>query len=316
MWQWIRRNLLSNLTVKLFSIVLALALYLHVFVSQEREIDIDVPFMLHGVPETLTFSEEQLPEMVRVRFRGLGFELLKARSFATGIRLPISVGNSGPGHYHRPLVSEDVIIPRDIEIQVVEIMTPKVISIDFDRLVTRRLPVDPEVVGRPAPGFVKVGAVIVEPDSVGVRGPERRLQSFGMPRAETVNIAGRDAGVAELVGVRVPAGCEAIPPQVTVRVMIEKVISRTFSDLPVEVLHSGNVTLKELNPLNGTVVVTGPSSVVESLTAEEMRLSIDALALLPGNYTLMASVELSRQFRGDAVSVEPVEPEKFEVKLE
>lgn len=316
MWQWMRRNIMSNLTVKLFSIVLALALYLHVFVSQEREIDIDVPFMLHGVPETLTFTEDQLPEMVRVRFRGLGFELLKARSFATDIRLPISVGSSEPGHYHRPLVSEDVLIPRDIDIQVVEIISPKAISIDFDRLITRFLLVDPVVVGRPAPGYVKVGAVIVEPDSVGVRGPQRRLQSFGMPRAEAVDIAGSSAGLAKLVGVRVPAGCEAIPPQVTVRVMIEKVTSRRFTDLPVEVLHSGNIILRELTPRNGTVVVTGPSSVVSSLTADEMRLSIDALALLPGTYTLMASVELSRQFRGDAVSVEPVEPEKFEVKLE
>ena len=69
-------------------------------------------------------------------------------------------------------------------------------------------------------------------------------------------------------------------------------------------------------PLNGSVVVTGPTSIIESLTAEEMRLSIDALTLLPGTYTLMASVELSRQFMGDAVSVEPVEPEKFEVVLE
>ncbi len=315
MWHWMRKHIFANITVKLFSLVLALALWLHVFVSQEGELDIAVPFQLIGVSEDLSSSGE-IPDVVRVRFSGLGFELLKVRSFDMGLRINLGVGQIEPGRYHRPLVSEDVIIPRDIHVRVVEILSPKSISLMFDRLVTRQLAVIPSLTGRPAPGFVRVGPVTVEPDSVGVKGPEQRLISFISPKAEVLDISGADAGITGLVGVRVPAGCEAIPPQVTVRVSVEKVISRTFADLPVEVFHAGNVSLKQMVPETGSVVVTGPISVIESLTAEEMRLSIDALTLLPGTYTLMASVMLSRQFKSETVSLEPVEPEKFEVVLE
>jgi|GEM_PF-1436292 len=315
MWKWISRHIFANASVKLLSLLLAIALWSLVFVSQEGELDVDVPFQLIGITEDLSYSEE-IPEVVRVRFNGLGFELLKIRSFDMGIRINLGVGQVGPGRYHRPLVSEDVIIPPDIDVRVVEILSPKEISLEFDRLVTHQMAVVPSLTGRPAPGFVRVGPVTVDPDSVGVLGPEQRLSSFLSPKAEVLDITGADAGVTGLVGVRVPAGCQAIPPQVTVRVSIEKVVSRTFAELPVEVLHAGNVTLKQMVPESGSVVITGPASVIESLTPEEMRLSIDALALLPGNYTLMASVELSRQFKGEAVSVEPVEPEKFEVELE
>ena len=71
-----------------------------------------------------------------------------------------------------------------------------------------------------------------------------------------------------------------------------------------------------MTPSHGSVVVAGPASLVDSLSQQELRLSIDALGLPPGTYTLMASVELNRMLEVDALSVEPVEPEKFEIELE
>jgi hypothetical protein len=119
------------------------------------------------------------------------------------------------------------------------------------------------------------------------------------------------------VPVVVDAGGKAIPSDVTLRVMVEKVVSRTFLRLPIEVLRSRGVQLTRLSPETGTVTVSGPMSLVESLTPEEMRASIDARGLPPGGtYTLMASVELRRGEAAGSVSIEPVQPEKFEVELE
>ena len=103
----------------------------------------------------------------------------------------------------------------------------------------------------------------------------------------------------------------------TLRITIEKVISRTFTELPIGVLRSRGVSLARLEPKTGLVIVSGPASVVESLTAEELRASIDARGLPPGGtYALMASVELRRAEASGSVSIEPVKPEKFEVELQ
>ncbi len=315
MWQWLRRHVFRNAGIKLVSLALAITLYLHVFASQEREIVFDIPIELRGVPETLVESG-QIPETARIRFRGLGIGLLKLRTRAPGARLLLGLEEVQEGLYQRPLVSEDVEIPHDIDVQAVEVVSPRMLSLEFDRLLVQRLQVVPTVVGRPAPGYITFGRFVTEPESVGVEGPQRRLRSFEFLRTEPVDVSGAEESVARVVPLRVPTQCEAVPAEVTVRVNIERVVSRTFKGLPVEVLRSGDVKLARLEPETGSVVVTGPVTLIESLTPEDLRLSIDVLGLPAATYMRMASVELSRALEGGAVSVEPVEPERFEVELQ
>ncbi len=314
MWHWVRRLFLHNIGIKLISLTLAITLYLHVFFSQAREITLDVPLTLHGIPDSLIASGE-IPDEASVRVRGLGLALAKLRTHPQGARVLIEVGEVHEGMLQRPLFSGDVLLPSEIDVQVIEVVEPRELDIHFDRLIDRRLPVVPSVTGRPAPGFVTVGRVAAQPESVNVRGPQQRLQSFEFVRTEPIDINGLEREAMERVALRVPARCTATPPAVTLRVAIDKVMSRRFSDLPVKVHRSGDVSLERLDPRNGSVVVSGPATLVDSLSAQDLRLSIDALGLPPGTYTLMASVELNRSLEAGAVTVEPVEPEKFEVEL-
>ncbi len=315
MWHWLRRHLLHNLGLKLIALTLAVTLYLHVFLSQEREMILDVPIMLRGVPESL-IGLGDLPEMARVRFRGLGLTLSKLRTDPQGPRLLVEVGDVREGRLQRPLVSGDVLLPSEVDVRVVEVVEPKELDIEFDRLLVKRLPVVPNITGRPAAGFVTAGRIIAQPESVTVRGPRQLVGSFDFLRTEPLDIAGLEGATQQRVALRVPARCEATPSEVSVRIVIDKVVSRTFPQLPVKVLRSAVVTLRRLAPQTGSVVVSGPATLVESLRADDLRLSIDAMGLPPGTYTLMASVELDRSLEAGAVSIEPVQPEKFVVELE
>jgi hypothetical protein len=315
MWHWLHRHLLHNLGIKLIALILAATLYLHVFFSQERDMIFDVPITLHGVPESLIGSGD-LPSVARVRFRGLGLSLSKLRTDPQGARLLIEVGDIREGLLQRPLVSGDVLLPSDVGVRVVEVIEPKELHIEFDRLLVRRLAVVPNVTGRPAPGFVTAGRVTALPDSVTVRGPQQLVGSFEFIRTEPVDVAGLEGVTQRRVALRVPGRCEATPPEVAVRIAVDKVVSRTFAQLPVMVHRSGDVALRRLVPQTGSVVVSGPATLVDTLRTSDLRLSIDAMGLPPGSYTLMASVELNRAFEVGAVSIEPVEPEKFVVELE
>ncbi len=316
MWSWLRRHTLHNAGIKLVALGLALILYLHVFTSQESETVLDMPLQLRAVPEDLTWSGD-LPASARVRLRGVGVDLLKLRGHLERARVVVDLAEARPGHYQRPLIAGDVELPPDLRVQAVEIVDPRELFLQFDRLLIRRLPVVPSVTGRVALGHTIQGRVIVEPETVLVRGPAEWLASADHVQTENVDLNGLSDMMTCKVPVSVEAGGKAIPSEVTVRVMIEKVVSRTFVQLPIEVLRSRGVQLKRLTPETGTVTVSGPESLVESLTADEMRASIDARGLPPGGtYTLMASVELRRGGTAGSVSIEPVQPEKFEVVLE
>lgn len=312
---WVSEHLLNNAGIKVLALVLAIVLYLHVFVSQENEILIDVPIELYGIPEGLTWSGE-LPSSATVRFRGLGFDLLKIRTHLERARLRVEVGEARPGHYQRPLVSEDVVLPPDLRVEAVAVEAPREISLEFDRLLVRRLGVVARVGGRVAPGYTVHGPTVVEPDSVLVRGPAEVLETIEYVKTEVFDISGREDMVTRRVPLTLHEACQAIPPEVTVRVTIEPVIARTFKDLPIQVLRSRGVEIARLEPEKGSVAVSGPASVVESLSPEDLRVTIEARGLPPeGTYTLMASVELRREAVEGAISIEPVRPEKFEVEL-
>ncbi|MBM3316476.1 MAG: YbbR-like domain-containing protein [Candidatus Eisenbacteria bacterium] len=314
--RWLAGRIFHNSGTKLVALALALLLYAHVFTSRESEITMDVPLQLQGVPEGLTWSGE-MPASARVRFRGVGVDLLKLRSRVEPSRVRVDVMGARPGHFQRPLVAEDVVTAPGLGVQALEIVSPREIVLRFDQLLARRLPVRPATVGRVAAGYTVQGRVVVEPESVLVRGPAAVLSGTEHLGTEPVDLTGSSDIVTRSAAVQPPAGCVATPEAVAVRVVIERVVTRTFPLLPVEVLRSRGVQLKRLEPETGTVAVSGPASLVESLRSEDLRASIDARGLPPGGvYALMASVELRSGEAAGSVSVEPVRPEKFEVELE
>lgn len=316
MRRWLERHILRNAGTKLVALALALLLYFHVFTSQETELVLEVPLALHGVPEGMTWSGE-MPTEASVRFRGVGVDLLKLRSRLQPARVRVDVVGARPGHFQRPLVPDDVVVAAGLRVEALEVVSPREIVLRFDQLLARRLPVLASTTGRVAPGYTVHGRVVVEPDSVSVRGPAEALEGLEHASLEPVDLTGLSDLVTRSAAVVVPAGCEALPSQATARVVIEKVVSRTFTHLPVAVLRSRGVQLRRLAPETGMVVVSGPVSLVESLEPEDLRASIDARGLPPGGvYTLMASVELRREDAAGSVSIEPVRPEKFEVELE
>jgi YbbR domain-containing protein len=312
----LREHVVRNLGTKALALGLAIVLYLHVSTSQEREVQLDVPLELQAVPAGLTWSGD-LPSAARVRFRGVGIDLLKLRGRLGSVRARIDVSEAGPGLYQRHLAARDVSISQDLRVSPVEVIEPRSISLRFDRQGSRRLPVEARLEGRVPPGFIVHRRVVSAPDSVVVDGPAAVLDSMHAVPCGPIDITGQTDMLTRRVPLRVPSGCLARPPEATVRVNVERVAARVFSALPVEVLRSRDVRLRRVLPATGTVQISGPASVVEAMAPEELRVSIDARGLPPGGvYSLMASVELRRPDSAGLVAVEPVRPEKFEVELE
>ena len=316
MRRWLRQHVFHNSGAKALALGLALVLYLHVFTSQEREVLLDVPLELQSVPATLTWSGA-LSTLARVRFRGTGVDLLRLRTHLGSARMRVDVSEAAPGLYQRPLVTRDVSVSRDLRVTPIEIVEPRTISLRFDRQGSRRLPLATPVAGRVAPGFVIHGDAVAEPDRIVVNGPAGILDTLDVVSSAALDVSGQSDTVTRRLRVIVPQGCEASPSEVTVRVNIERVLTRTFAGLPVQVQRSRGVRLKRVAPETGTVVISGPASLVESLSPDELSISIDVRDLMPGGvYSRMASVELRRPEAAGLVAIEPVLPESFEVELQ
>lgn len=117
------------------------------------------------------------------------------------------------------LSRDDVLTPPGLEVGSIE---PSTIQIQLEREITQRVPVAPEIVGRPAAGTT-IGETEVFPSQVLVSGPQSKLERLESLSTAPINLQGRTSTLEETVLVRSPDPLIQIvqPSEVTVRIPIQ-----------------------------------------------------------------------------------------------
>lgn len=113
---------------------------------------------------------------------------------------------------------ENVLAPSGLEVVSIE---PSTIQVDLEREITQRVPVAPEIIGKPAAGAI-VGEVEVSPNQVLVSGPASKLERIGALATEPVNLEGRTSTFEVSVPVLSPDPLiQIVEPRVTIRIPIQ-----------------------------------------------------------------------------------------------
>ncbi len=158
------------------------------------------------------------------------------------------------------------------------------------------VPVQPTVVGLPAPGYVIVG-VTVNPPLIAVAGSSGPLDLVDVLRTEPINVSGARALVEQTAPIIFPEGTsprEGEPDQVRVTVQVAPV------SLPLQIQLPAPVTLAGLapglqasvNPPALELTLAGTSQALATLSQSPLRAVVDVSGLGPGGYRLPVRVDL------------------------
>jgi YbbR domain-containing protein len=158
------------------------------------------------------------------------------------------------------------------------------------------VPVQPAVVGLPAPGYAVTG-VLVEPPLIAVTGSSGTLDEVERLATQPVEIGGATANVARSAQVLFPedtAPRTGEPNTVRVTVQIAPLPLPFQAELPVGVSLDGlaNGLLGVVNPQIASVSVSGSSATIAALAQSPLRASVDVSGLGPGVYQLPVAVAL------------------------
>jgi YbbR domain-containing protein len=104
-----------------------------------------------------------------------------------------------PGRRLFHITQSHVNVPYGIEIVQVG---PSTLTMEFETSGIRRVPVEPDIDGRPATGF-EITSVRSEPDSVEVAGPESALKRLQAAITEPVSVTDQTRTVREVVTIGV-----------------------------------------------------------------------------------------------------------------
>jgi YbbR domain-containing protein len=186
-----------NLGLKFLSTLVATMLWL--IIAGERVVErvMRAPVEFQNLPAGLEIVGDA-PDTIDVRLRGSSGTL--SRMTAGDMAAVIDLVTARPGQRLFHITPGQVNVPYGVEIVQVG---PSTLTMEFELSGIRQVPVEPNVDGRPAPGY-EVIKITSDPATVEVAGPESALKRLQAAITEPVSVVDQTRTVREVVNVGVP----------------------------------------------------------------------------------------------------------------
>lgn len=218
----------QNLSLKIFSLAVAVLLFLFVSVESATPIEADFRIEYKTAEDIMVVGEP--PQALHTTLQG---PWASFRSFDMSDLTPvvIDLSTAGPGTVRHAIETSDVVAPGGM---VVVSIRPSEVEVTLDRRVERQVPVQVDLLGRPALGF-EVMSVTAEPQRVRVLGPMTVMQTLDYVYTRAVDVEGREEDLSLDVDLRPPPSPLRLKDKrVAVTVTLsEELVTRTFDAIAV-----------------------------------------------------------------------------------
>lgn len=200
--------------LRLLALLLAIALWASLAIPKrerlsEKQIDATVTY---NIPRGLVLLEPV--QAVKVRVRGPDRRIRTLVPFQVDVVVDLSGFDAG--RVGVELGPDNVLRPEDIDVLSVD---PSTLNLVLDRLETRRIPIEPRLIGEPAGGSLP-GPMKVLPDKALVQGPASRLAGLVTVNTQPISLNGRALSFSIAVGLVNPGPLVRIlePQEVVVEI--------------------------------------------------------------------------------------------------
>jgi YbbR domain-containing protein len=172
-----------NVKLKLLSLAIAMLLWWTVAREPEAQMLMRVPIEFYHVPKDLQFSSEAEPQ-AQIRVRG-PVHVLRELAQAD-VHPVIDLSNAKTGEQTYPIRPNSIHLPKGAEIEQI---IPAQLRLSLDRPLQRNVPVRARITGTLVSGF-RIGAILVEPQTVQIDGPSRRVKLIESALTDPVDATG------------------------------------------------------------------------------------------------------------------------------
>jgi YbbR domain-containing protein len=212
--------LTRNLGWKLLSLAVAVALWIAVAREPELATSLSVPVEFKNMPDDLDF-DSNVPDRAHLEIRGSSGRLSRDNLAALAVVLDLSDAHAGERTYS--IRSTNINLPSGVTFYRA---TPSQITLRFDRLLARDVPVTALYVKTPE-GY-RVRADNIQPAKIRIRGPEQRVKAVNTVATDPVDLTGvvSEKEFRTHINVGDPQVRLESPTVITVHVMLERTGSK------------------------------------------------------------------------------------------
>ncbi len=255
----------NDLALMLFSLAIALVLaYLVRSDSNSAVTVLSVPVEFVDVPSDRVLVAGGITQ-VKVTVRGPSFVVNRIANSVPSIR--VKVPPQVDDHFTAVLSTDEFDLPSSMSVIRIE---PEALALEFDKLISKDVPVVLPRIGTVADGMF-VEQVTITPEKVSVVGPSQDLEEVTQVESLPIDLKGARESREERLSLRLPASLSRLTPsEVLVKVQVSKIQEeRVFSGLPIEL----RTKLSEsygIYPREVAVAVRGDRDAIRALQRESI----------------------------------------------
>jgi YbbR domain-containing protein len=299
----------QNLLLMAVSVGLAVLLWFLVSEEERSEIILSTPLEYRGLPKGFEIlSDGGLLTTVNVWVRGTTATIKNLQPHE--VRAWVDLAGAGPGDRILELSSANVQVPYDFAVLRI---SPSQIRLRIEQIVTRRVPVMPQLEGKPPDGYALVGTFVTPPE-VEIVGPKSAVDAIKRVITDSIDLS----TIKSEFSSKVNAGVEnsAVRLGKTKEVVVSLRVSEIKDILTlrrVALSIEGSKGIVRFTPKVVRVELQAAKPLLKQVVPAELRAVLDLKGLKAGVYELTPRIE---GLNNKSISVITVDPVRVHVEIE
>ncbi len=260
-----------------------IALWFFVMSTQDFQITMDVPVKLVRLPELLAVASKP-PHTLPITVRGPAFDLIRMRwnymnKDSNAVSIVIDLQGAELGATRKHLDAKNFSAPSFPNVKFVEPSNQLLfLDLELDTRIERNIPVKSNVTFDPAPGYIMTDVPKITPEQIRVSGARDALTRIFEIPTDSVrfdSLTANDNFKVKLNLETFPAYVTPSDSSVIMNIDIQKLESKTFRNIPVQLIGQYNKDEAKLSPDTISVKITGGQNVLDSINPHNLQLFVE-----------------------------------------
>ena len=267
----------------LYSFVIAFIFWFFIKSEDNYSVTTSIPLVARNLQEQKTYKEE-VPESIIVTLKGSGRAFIWLRffdNFYEDYKAVIDL-SSIADEYNFELDQyyknnpEKIVLPESLELEFVEVISPRSIKINLDQYLVKKVPIKSEVIVSTAPGYIQVGEEVFSPDSISIGGPQEIVDSINFVKTQKDTLVNLVSSIeSEFLIINPDRVVDFDPKKVEGFINIQPISETIVTGIPVKLINKPNDINVFVNPATVSLTIVGGLDQIASIVSTDIEVLIN-----------------------------------------
>lgn len=277
------RALMKHIGLKITAFIFAIALWLYVMSLSTFQLTLDVPVRLVKLPEMLAIASKP-PQTINISVEGPAFDLMRMRNRiknrdTTVASIVLDLQDAELGSSRKHIFAKNFIATGFPNIKFIEPDNQLLfVDLELDTRIERNIPIHSNVTFNTQAGYIMTDEPKLSPNFVTVSGARNAITRIFEIPTDSVSFDTLKSSQKYSIPLNfdmIPAYVQPSDSSIVIDVDIQKVASKEFTKIPVQLIGRYDKAAYKLVPDTLTVKITGGEHILDSISTKDLNLFIE-----------------------------------------